>query len=218
MLTNFNFDPISVVTLLITLSLAPFAALLVSSFVKIVIVLTLVRNALGVQQVPPNMVLNGLAIMLSLYIMYPVVNDTAKIALNIDFKANSLEEVTEIVNKVKVPLQGFLSKHTSEINRAFFLRSARKLWPENLSANVKEDDFMILLPAFTVTELTSSFQIGFLLYLPFIAIDLIVSNILLALGMMMVSPMTISLPFKLMLFVLVNGWGKMIQGLVLTYR
>ncbi|MDR2435712.1 MAG: type III secretion system export apparatus subunit SctR [Puniceicoccales bacterium] len=218
MLANFNFDPISVITLLIALSLAPFAALLVSSFVKIVVVLTLVRNALGVQQVPPNMVLNGLAIMLSLYIMYPVVNDTGKIALDIEFKANSLEEVVAIVDKIKVPLQKFLSKHTNEVNRTFFLRSAQKLWPESLSAGVKEDDFMILLPAFTITELTSSFQIGFLLYLPFIAIDLIVSNILLALGMMMVSPMTISLPFKLMLFVLVNGWGKMIQGLVLTYR
>ncbi|MDR2720938.1 MAG: hypothetical protein LBB15_01450, partial [Puniceicoccales bacterium] len=163
MLANFNFDPISVITLLITLSLAPFAALLVSSFVKIVVVLTLVRNALGVQQVPPNMVLNGLAIMLSLYIMYPVINDTGKIALDIDFKANSLEEVTAIVNKVKVPLQKFLFKHSSEVDRSFFLRSAQKLWPESLSADVKEDDFMVLLPAFTVTELTSSFQIGFLL-------------------------------------------------------
>jgi type III secretion protein R len=218
MLTGFNFDPISIVALLISLSLAPFAALLVSSFVKIVVVLTLVRNALGVQQVPPNMVLNGLAIMLSLYIMYPVINDTGKIAMNMEFKANSLEEVVAIVNKVKAPLQEFLSKHTSEVNRSFFVRSAQKIWPQELGNKVKSDDFIVLLPAFTVTELTSSFQIGFLLYLPFIAIDLIVSNILLALGMMMVSPMTISLPFKLMLFVLVNGWGKMIHGLVLTYR
>ncbi|MDR3273934.1 MAG: type III secretion system export apparatus subunit SctR [Puniceicoccales bacterium] len=218
MLTNFNFDPISIVALLITLSLAPFIALLVSSFVKIVIVMTLVRNALGVQQVPPNMVLNGLAIMLSLYIMYPVINDTAKIAMNTEFKADSLEEVVAIVNKVKVPLQNFLAKHASEIDRSFFIRSAQKLWPKELISTISRDDFIVLLPAFTVTELTSSFQIGFLLYLPFIAIDLIVSNILLALGMMMVSPMTISLPFKLMLFVLVNGWGKMIQGLVLTYR
>ncbi len=218
MLTNFNFDPISVITILISLSLAPFAALLVSSFVKIVIVLTLVRNALGVQQVPPNMVLNGLAIMLSLYIMFPVVIDTSKIAMDTEFKANSLEEVVEIVNKLKVPLQEFLSKHTSSVNRAFFIKSAQRIWPEQLSKDITPNDFMILLPAFTVTELTSAFQIGFLLYLPFVAIDLIVSNILLALGMMMVSPMTISLPFKLLLFVLVDGWGKMIHGLVLTYR
>lgn len=218
MLHGFNFDPISVITVLISLSLAPFAALLVSSFVKIVIVLTLVRNALGVQQVPPNMVLNGLAIMLSLYIMFPVIMDTSKIALKTEFKADTLEDVIDGVNKLKVPLQKFLSKHTSDVNRAFFIRSAQRIWPEDASKEITPDDFMILLPAFTVTELTSAFQIGFLLYLPFVAIDLIVSNILLALGMMMVSPMTISLPFKLMLFVLVNGWGKMIQGLVLTYR
>lgn len=218
MLTNFNFDPISVITILITLSLAPFAALLVSSFVKIVIVLTLVRNALGVQQVPPNMVLNGLAIMLSLYIMFPIISDTGKIAMNMEFKAESLEEVVAIVDKLKVPLQQFLIKHTSDVNRSFFIRSAQKIWPEEVSSKVTPEDFMILLPAFTVTEITSAFQIGFLLYLPFVAIDLIVSNILLALGMMMVSPMTISLPFKLMLFVLINGWGKMIHGLVLTYR
>ncbi len=218
MLTNFNFDPISVIAVLVSLSLAPFAALLVSSFVKIVIVLTLVRNALGVQQVPPNMVLNGLAIMLSLYIMYPVIVDTGKLALETEFKTDTLEDVVLIVNKLKVPLQNFLSKHTSDTNKAFFVKSAQRIWPKELSKDVKPEDLMVLLPAFTVTEITSAFQIGFLLYLPFIAIDLIVSNILLALGMMMVSPMTISLPFKLMLFVLVNGWGKMIQGLVLTYR
>ncbi|MDR1255970.1 MAG: type III secretion system export apparatus subunit SctR [Puniceicoccales bacterium] len=218
MLTNLNFDPITIVAVLISLSLAPFAALLVSSFVKIVIVLTLVRNALGVQQVPPNMVLNGLAIMLSLYIMYPVISDTAKVVMDTEFKASTIEEALAIVDKVKVPLQGFLSKHASTINRSFFIRSAQRLWPKELGSKIGPDDFIVLLPAFTVTEITSAFQIGFLLYLPFIAVDLIVSNILLALGMMMVSPMTISLPFKLMLFVLVNGWGKMVHGLVLTYR
>lgn len=218
MLENFNIDPLSVMTLLITLSLAPFAALLVSSFVKIVIVLTLVRNALGVQQVPPNMVLNGLAIMLSLYIMYPVIIDTSRIAMNLEFKVDTFEDAVEIVDKLKVPLQGFLSKHASDANRSFFVKSAQRIWPKEKSKDVKPDDFIILLPAFTLTELTSAFQIGFLLYLPFVAIDLIVSNILLALGMMMVSPMTISLPFKLLLFVLVNGWGKMVHGLVLTYR
>jgi type III secretion protein R len=150
--------------------------------------------------------------------MFPVINDTGKIAMDIEFKADTLEEVIAIVDKIKVPLQGFLSKHASDVNRSFFVRSAQKIWPKELGANVKPTDFIVLLPAFTITVLTSAFQIGFLLYLPFIAIDLIVSNILLALGMMMVSPMTISLPFKLMLFVLVNGWGKMVHGLVLTYR
>jgi type III secretion protein R len=204
--------------LLIALSLAPFVALLVTSFVKMVIVMNLVRNALGVQQVPPNMVLNGLAIMLSLYVMFPVIKDVTTVASNTKFEIESLAEIKKIAIELQKPVQKFLGKHTNKKNKSFFLRTAGKLWPKENADNLSEDDLLVLIPAFTVTELTEAFQIGFLLYLPFIAIDLIVSNILLALGMMMVSPMTISLPFKLMLFVIINGWSKLIHGLVLTYR
>ena len=100
----------------------------------------------------------------------------------------------------------------------FFLNSTQRLWPEEARRDVSSDDLLILVPAFTVSELTKAFEIGFLLYLPFIAIDLIVSNILLAMGMMMVSPLTISLPFKLFLFVVVDGWTRLIHGLVLSYE
>src|SRR5262249_51413714 len=115
------------------------------------------------------------------------------------------------------PILGFLQKHTNDREKRFFIDTTRKLWTKEAAATVNKDSFLILVPAFTVSELTSAFQIGFLLYLPFIAIDLIVSNILLAMGMMRVSPMTISLPFKLLLFVLVDGWARLIHGIVLTY-
>ena len=117
------------------------------------------------------------------------------------------------------PFRTWLSEHTSDRERAFFVNTAERLWAKDpdVPANVDPESFCILIPSFCVSELTKAFQIGFLVYLPFIAIDIIVSNILLAMGMMMVSPVTISLPFKLLLFVMVNGWTLLIQGLVRGY-
>src|SRR5690606_10831376 len=116
----------------------------------------------------------------------------------------------------KEPLRGFLIHHSNDAERAFFLRSAQRLLPADRRDDLDVDDFIVVIPAFTVSELTTAFQIGFLIFLPFLIIDLVVANILLALGMMMLSPTTISLPFKLLLFVLVDGWAKLVQGLVLT--
>ncbi|MDR1233470.1 MAG: type III secretion system export apparatus subunit SctR [Puniceicoccales bacterium] len=217
-MTEISLNPITIIVLLIALSLAPFAILLISSFVKMVVVMNLVRNALGVQQVPPNMVLNGLAIMLSIYVMFPVVKEIGVLGANIPLEFDSLEKIKAVANTLQAPIQKFLDKHSNQKHKAFFLKTARKLWPLQDAEKLQSEDLIVLIPAFTVTELTEAFQIGFLLYLPFIAVDLIVSNILLALGMMMVSPMTISLPFKLMLFVIVDGWSRLIHGLVLTYR
>lgn len=211
-------DPLTLTVLLVFLGLAPFLAVMVTSYVKIVVVLNLIRNALGVQSVPPNMVLNGLAIILSFYIMSPVAQLTFDIAQSEHINTSTSVQWSDVLNKVKVPLQNFLLKHSNVHDRQFFLSSAKVLWPKDQAALAKPEDFSILIPSFTVSELTSGFQIGFLLYLPFIAIDLIVSNILMAMGMMMVSPTTISLPFKLLLFVLVDGWSRMIHGLILTYR
>lgn len=210
-------DPVYVIVILAGLALAPFAAIMVTSFIKLVVVLSLLRNALGIQQIPPNMVINGLALILSIYIMTPVVEDTFQILQASDMNVKQLDSVTATVDKAKEPLRQFMLKHTKMEERHFFCKAAKKLWPPEKAATVKDDDLLLLIPAFTVSELTSAFQIGFLIYLPFIAIDLIVSNILLAMGMMMVSPMTISLPFKLLLFVLVDGWVRLIHGLVLTY-
>ncbi|MEM1303890.1 MAG: type III secretion system export apparatus subunit SctR [Planctomycetota bacterium] len=210
-------DPIYLVGILVFLSLAPFIAIMVTSYVKLVVVLSLIRNALGIQQIPPNMVINGLAIILSLYIMNPVIQDIFDVVQDQQVDAKDLDSMKAAATEAKKPLRDFMLKHTTDRERAFFYNSAKQLWPPERSTDLKDDDLMVLVPAFTVSELTSAFKIGFLIYLPFIAIDIIVSNILLALGMMMVSPMTISLPFKLLLFVVADGWTRLIHGLVLTY-
>jgi type III secretion protein R len=215
---NFNLpDPLTLIVLTAVLSLAPFFAVMMTSYVKLVVVLSLVRNALGIQQIPPNLVINGLAIILSVFIMAPVATTTFARLEKEDLSKLDAAAIQRVLSASKEPILGFLQKHTNEREKRFFLDATRKLWSAEAAATVNEDSFLILVPAFTVTELTSAFQIGFLLYLPFIAIDLIVSNILLAMGMMMVSPMTISLPFKLLLFVLVDGWTRLIHGIVLTY-
>lgn len=210
-------DPLYIILILTIISLAPFIAIMVTSFIKLVIVLSLVRNALGIQQIPPNIVINGLAIILTLYIMAPVGQNVFVILQTQQGQKKDVASLVKAVDKAKEPIRKFLEAHSRDPERAFFLKSAKAIWPKKKAENLKENDLIILVPSFAVSELTSAFEIGLLLYLPFIAIDLIVSNILLAMGMMMVSPMTISLPFKLLLFVLLNGWARLIHGLILTY-
>ncbi len=210
-------DPFMIIALLALLTLAPFIAVMVTSYVKLVVVLSLVRNALGVQQVPPNMVINGLAIILTLFIMAPVGQQIYDQVQGKNYSFNDVDGLIQGAEKAKEPIRAFLLKHSRPRIRAFFMKSAQILWPKESSASLRDDDLMILAPSFTISELTMAFEIGFLLYLPFIAIDLIISNILLAMGMMMVSPMTVSLPFKLLLFVLLEGWTKIVQGLIMTY-
>lgn len=214
-LTNFN--PLTIILLLIVVGLAPYAAVMVTSFTKLVVVMSLIRNALGVQSVPPNMVINGLALILTFFVMNPVLQESFGVIEGKDVVAMSSDDQKGLIKQAAEPFRGFLMKHSGKKERLFFVQAAQKLWPPEHTADLKEDNLLVLVPAFTVGELTSAFQIGFLLYLPFVAIDLIISNILLAMGMMMVSPTTISLPFKLLLFVLVDGWGRLIHGLVLTY-
>lgn len=213
-----QYDPVFLVGLLLALSMAPFLIMVCTSYLKLVVVLALVRNALGVQQVPPTMVLNGLAVIFSVFIMSPVMYETSalldKEVLN---KNMAPSEMIDVADRIKGPFQSFLIKYAKPETVHFFLETARRLWPKDRAATLTKTDFSILVPAFTVSELTKAFEIGFLLYLPFITIDIVVSNILLAMGMMMVSPMTISLPFKLLLFVLVDGWSRLIQGLVISY-
>lgn len=212
-------DPVYLIAILVFLGLAPFLAMMVTCYVKLVVVLSLIRNALGVQQIPPNMVINGLALILSLYIMNPVAQETYEILRDRwdQIDRSDIKSIESAALAAKEPLKKFLLKHVSNREREFFFNAAKELWPEERHKNLKDDDLMVLVPAFTVSELTEAFQIGFLIYLPFIIIDIIVSNILLSMGMMMVSPMTISLPFKLLLFVVVNGWARLIHGVLLTY-
>ena len=240
----FQTDSLSLIVLFVGLSLLPFVAMVATSYLKIVVVMSLIRNALGIQSIPPNMVINALAMILTFYIMAPVASESwniiteerAKFAAaqqaeqpaggqaaggqaagGVQETAAVLDE-SDIAAKAAEPFRKFLSDHTAARERAFFVGTAETLWgKEDEPAKVDSESFYILLPSFCVSELTKAFQIGFLVYLPFIAIDIIVSNILLAMGMMMVSPVTISLPFKLLLFVMVNGWTLLIQGLVRGY-
>lgn len=210
-------DPTILIAVAGVLSLLPFLVVMGTSFVKLVIVFSLVRNALGIQSIPPNIALHGIALVLTLYIMAPVVSEALD---NLGGQSLSLENPASIVaagDAAVVPYRKFLLKHASESQLDFFIETAGRLWGEEYEHELTRDNLFILIPAFVVGELTSAFEIGFLIYLPFIVIDLVISNILLAMGMMMLSPVTISLPFKLLLFVILDGWELLIEGLVLSY-
>jgi type III secretion protein R len=211
-----TFTPGSALVTVILIALAPFFAVMVTSFTKIVVVLSLVRNALGLQQVPPNLVLNGLALILSLYVMYPTMQQM-QAASGEESVPTETAQLFAAADRAKEPLRAFLIRHSDEGERAFFVRTGQRIAQQTNTTPAQPTDFIVLIPAFVVKELTIAFQIGFLIFLPFLVIDLVISNILLAMGMMMLSPVTISLPFKLLLFVLVDGWVKISHGLVLSY-
>jgi type III secretion protein R len=212
-------DPLTLIFVLAALGLLPFMLMMVTSYVKIVVVISLVRNALGVQQVPPMMVINGLAIIFTIFIMGPVAIKTYDIVMSHPTSGTpNVQEVMELAGAAAPPLREFLEANTDPAVTQMLMSTAKRIWPKDKHESISKSNPLIIIPAFTISELTKAFQIGFLLYLPFIAIDLIISNILLAMGMMMVSPMTISLPFKLLLFVTLDGWLKISQGLLLSYR
>lgn len=216
----FQTDPFALIALLVGLSLVAFVAMVATSYLKIVVVISLVRNALGIQSIPPNTVVNALALILSFYIMAPVVGESwDNYQRYKEENVPAIEYNTDLALKSTEPFRQWLIRQTNDRERAFFVSTAERLWakPDEETAKVDPESFHILIPSFCVSELSKAFQIGFLVYLPFIAIDIIVSNILLAMGMMMVSPVTISLPFKLLLFVMVNGWTLLIQGLIRGY-
>ncbi|MFK7888055.1 MAG: type III secretion system export apparatus subunit SctR [Gammaproteobacteria bacterium] len=216
-----NFSPALIIVTVVSLAVAPFIAVMVTSFTKIVVVLSLLRNALGLQQTPPNVVINGMAMVLSIYVMFPVILATSDaIAEPLEIATDqgiTLDTMLDVVNDGKEPMRDFLLEHSSETERGFFLRSAQRLLPEERRDTITANDFIVVVPSFTVSELTAAFQIGVLIFLPFLVIDLIVSNILLALGMMMLPPTVVSLPFKLLLFVLIDGWAQLVHGIVMTY-
>jgi type III secretion protein R len=217
---NFSDSPALVLGMVVGIALVPYLAVMVTAFAKLVIVFSLLRNALGLQQTPPNLVINGLALILSVYVFYPVglqMSDLAEKAMAGKPKMTEVSQFVKVANEAKGPLIDFMVKHSTEGERVFFKRTAQKLLPPEKRDLIGDRDLMIVVPAFTVAELSHAFEIGFLMYLPFLVIDLVVSNILLGMGMMMLSPTTVSLPFKLLLFVLLDGWSKLIHGLIETY-
>ncbi len=225
-----NFKRPSVITQAVALtimSLLPFIIMILTSFLKIVIVLSLLRSALGVQQAPPNQIINGVAFMLSLFIMYPTVlkmYDAAEKVI-VETRApdsilspQSSQYIIEVADQAKEPLREFLKKNSATKHQALFYRIAYRILPENYRPTLKPDDFMILVPAFITSQLKEAFEIGVLIYIPFFVIDLVTSNVLLAMGMMMLSPVTISMPLKLFLLVMLDGWTLLVDGLVSTFR
>ncbi len=215
-------NPMQIMVIMMVMGLLPIVLTLVTSYIKIIVVAYIVRNALGIQQTPPNMVLNGLTMILTIFIMAPVgarMYDMATTYIQANQERSSeFSFAVEVVGVCSEPVFDFILKNTDSKVISSFEATARRIWPKEIQERFTTEHPIFLVPAFVISELTKAFQIGFLLYLPFIVIDLIISNILLAMGMMMVSPTTISLPFKLMLFVTLDGWLKLSQGMMLSYN
>jgi len=258
-------NPVVMVIVLGALSLAPFVLIMMTSFVKFSVSLSILRNALGTQQVPPNQVITGLAFVLTLFVMAPVGQKMYQAAGTVSntreiFSEASVKSLFDAADKGKEPLRKFLSRHSHPKDRALFMELAARLDrqvnppppaaaqppPEPIPASpqavpavpappvaaakptpppppatpaftVDREDFRVLIPSFVTSELKNAFQIGFLIFVPFLVIDMVVANILLSMGMSMLSPSVVSLPFKLLLFVLVDGWYLIVRGLVLSY-
>lgn len=209
------------------LSLLPFIIMILTSFMKIVVVLSLLRTALGVQQAPPNQVINGVAFLLSLFVMYPTVAkmyDASQEVMSQTAVPESILSpstsayVIAVANASSQPLREFLKRNSTAKHQALFYRLIYRGLPDNYRATLKPDDFIVLVPSFITGQLKDAFEIGVLIYIPFFVIDLVTSNILLAMGMMMLSPVTISMPLKLFLLVMLDGWTILIEGLVKTFQ
>ncbi|MFP2694240.1 type III secretion system export apparatus subunit SctR [Enterobacter ludwigii] len=210
-------SPWQLIVLLFLLSLLPLVIVMGTSFLKLAVVFSILRNALGIQQVPPNMALYGLALVLSLFIMAPTAM-AVKAEWHPPKEEATLPWLQGWDSHALGPYRQFLQKNSDEKEEHYFRHLIARTWPEEVRCRVKPDSLLILLPAFTVSQLSQAFRIGLLIYLPFLAIDLLVSNVLLAMGMMMVSPMTISLPFKLLIFLLAGGWDLILSQLVQSFR
>jgi type III secretion protein R len=210
-------NPIGLVVTIAALSVIPLVAVTATSFLKISAVLLILRNAIGVQQVPSNMVLYGISMVLSLLIMGPILTDAGKRFAPDGRMPVTGTEVLESINNAVPPFKAFMIKNTKPQYLDDFHESAQQFQRQYKSAPVEKTDLFVVLPAFVASELSEAFRIGLFLYLPFVIIDLAVSSGLMALGMMMVSPMSLTVPLKIILFVAVEGWTKVMQGLVNSY-
>jgi type III secretion protein R len=213
-----QYDVVSFAILLGMLSLVPLIVVTTTSFLKISLVLLVLRNAIGVQQVPPTMAIYGISLAMSVFVMAPTVKEIGNRAMAMEIR--SAERTTPLLAQAgdaMEPLRAFMLKFSNPEQRELFLESARKLWPKDMAQAATSGDILVLVPAFVVSELQTGYQIGFLIYIPFVVIDLLVSNLLMALGMQQVSPQTITVPLKLLLFSVVGGWGKLLNALALSY-
>lgn len=211
----------SLLFLLAGLSLIPILVVSCTSFLKIAIVLLIVRSAMGVQQVPPNIALYSIALVATIFVMAPVLQPIGTWMNAADFP-NQLHSssggLSRLVEQVSGPLRDFMIKHTRPALQEMLHEAAIKLWPPEMQLQITKTHWLLVVPSFVLSELQSAFEIGFLIYLPFVAIDLLISNVLLALGMQMVSPMVITTPLKLLLFITINGWANLLNKLLLSYQ
>ncbi len=215
---GFASNQLHMMGLLAAMAIIPFAVMMLTSFSKMVVVLSIVRSALGTQQAPPTMVLTGLAAILSCTVMAPTFEKMWAVARAQQPAMNDGEAMLTTAAAVAAPLVDFLTRHGGAEERARFADMARELRAENEFDLVSEVDLSVVVPAFVITELKEAFIIGFLLFLPFLVLDMLIANVLLALGMQTLSPSQVSLPFKLLLFVAVDGWALLSRGLILGYR
>ncbi|MCG9731407.1 flagellar type III secretion system pore protein FliP [Shewanella sp. Isolate13] len=202
---------LEILALMTVLSFLPALLMMLTSFTRVIVVLAILRQALGLQQSPPNKVLIGIALVMTIFIMRPVgqaIYDDAFLPYDM-----GQIELTEAVARGEVPLRKFMLAQTRETD----LEQMLKIADEPVTLTADEIPFFVLMPAFVLSELKTAFQIGFLLFLPFLVIDLVVASVLMSMGMMMLSPLIISLPFKLMVFVLVDGWSMTVSTLVASY-
>jgi len=205
-------NSIQLILSLSLISLVPFLLISVTSFLRIIIVFALVRTAVGTQQVPPNMIIVGLALFMTVFVMSPVWQEINEKAVE-PYNKGKISQIKAFEIGMK-PLHRFMLKQTREKDLALFVQFSGIKIPK------KADDvpIYVLIPSFMISELKTAFQIGFLLFIPFIMIDLTVANILLSLGMFMLSPVMVSLPFKVLLFVLADGWNLISRGLLMSFR
>ncbi len=210
-------NPVLLALFLGALSLVPFMLIVCTAFLKIAMTLMITRNAIGVQQVPPNMAVYGIALAATMFVMAPVAHEIQKRLDQNPLDMSTTQSLQESSGGIIAPLQQFMTHNTDPDVLTHLLENTHRMWPKEMAESASKEDLLLAIPAFVLSELQAAFKIGFLIYIPFIVIDLIVSNLLLALGMQMVSPMTISLPLKLLLFVLVDGWTRLIDSLFLSY-
>ena len=202
---------LQLLALMTTLTLLPSLLLMMTSFVRIIIVMSILRQALGTGQTPPNNVLVGISLFLTLFIMSPVLTDVYTNAV-VPYMENGMK-FDKALAATEAPLRSFMLKQTREDDIGLFMQMARNAEVSDAS----QVPFTTLVPAFITSELKSAFTIGFLIYIPFVVIDLIVASVLMSMGMAMLSPMMISMPFKLMLFVLVDGWSLIMGSLAASF-
>ncbi|MBB2700754.1 EscR/YscR/HrcR family type III secretion system export apparatus protein [Rhizobium sp. J15] len=199
------------------ISMLPVIAVIATSFTKISVVLLIVRNAIGIQQTPPNLLVFAIAIVLSAFVMNPVLQNSWQLLLAHSGDFGTVSGMADGMVKVAAPLKDFMLKFSDAEVRDFFVQASQKIWANAPVTPIASDDITVLTPSFLVSELTRAFEIGFLIYLPFLMIDFAVSAILVALGMQMMSPTVVSTPLKLLLFVSIDGWRRLLEGLVLSY-